>query len=62
MAVLEHAHLLSALAQWLDATVGRLDLIVIVIGLASAVVDNVPLVALLGYFAGAVTYLVQQNW
>lgn len=62
MAVLEHAHLLSALAQWLDVTVGRMDLIVIVIGLASAVVDNVPLVALLGYFAGAVTYLVQQNW
>lgn len=123
VAVLEHAHLLAALAQWLDATVGRLDLIVMVIGLASAVVDNVPLVAasmgmydlakyptdsflwefmaycagtggsiliigsaagvaamgleridflwylrkisawaLLGYFAGAATYLIQQSW
>jgi len=45
VAVLEHSHLLAALAQWLDATVGRLDLIVLLIGLASAVVDNVPLVA-----------------
>lgn len=45
VAVLEHTHLLSGLAQWLDHTVGRLDVIVILIGLASAVVDNVPLVA-----------------
>jgi len=33
------------LAQWLDQTVGRQDLIVVLIGLLSAVVDNVPLVA-----------------
>ena len=33
------------LAQWLNDTVGRMDVIVILIGLASAVVDNVPLVA-----------------
>ena len=45
VATLEHTHLLQALAQWLDVTVGRLDLIVLLIGLASAVVDNVPLVA-----------------
>ena len=45
VAVLEHSHILPALAAWLDQTVGRLDLIVILIGLASAVVDNVPLVA-----------------
>ena len=45
VAVLEHSHILPALAVWLDQTVGRLDLIVILIGLASAVVDNVPLVA-----------------
>ena len=45
VAVLEHTHLLSGLAQWLDHTVGRLDVIVMLIGLASAVVDNVPLVA-----------------
>ncbi len=45
VATLEHAHILTALAQWLDATVGRLDVIVVAIGLVSAVVDNVPLVA-----------------
>ncbi|CCE03276.1 sodium:proton antiporter NhaD [Bradyrhizobium sp. STM 3809] len=45
VAALEHTHVLQALAQWLDRTVGRLDLIVIVLGLASAVIDNVPLVA-----------------
>ncbi|MGJ5034368.1 sodium:proton antiporter NhaD [Bradyrhizobium sp. HKCCYLRH3059] len=45
VAALEHTHILEALAQWLDRTVGRLDLIVIVLGLASAVIDNVPLVA-----------------
>jgi Na+/H+ antiporter NhaD/arsenite permease-like protein len=45
VATLEHAHILSALAQWLDRTIGRLDLIVLFIGIASAIVDNVPLVA-----------------
>jgi Na+/H+ antiporter NhaD/arsenite permease-like protein len=45
VAVLEHTHLLSSLAQWLDQTVGRQDVIVMIIGLVSAVVDNVPLVA-----------------
>jgi Na+/H+ antiporter NhaD/arsenite permease-like protein len=45
VAVLEHAHILSSLAQWLDRAVGRQDVIVLIIGLVSAVVDNVPLVA-----------------
>lgn len=45
VATLEHTHILAALAQWLDKTVGRQDVIVILIGLCSAVVDNVPLVA-----------------
>ena len=45
VAALEHTHLLAGLAHWLDGTVGRLDLIVVLIGLVSAVVDNVPLVA-----------------
>ena len=45
VATLEHAHILTDVAQWLDRTVGRLDLIVMLIGLVSAVVDNVPLVA-----------------
>ena len=45
VAVLEHTHILSSIALWLDKTVGRQDIIVILIGLVSAVVDNVPLVA-----------------
>lgn len=45
VATLEHTHLLSQLAAYLNQTVGRQDLIVVLIGLASAVVDNVPLVA-----------------
>ena len=43
--VLEHAGVLAALAGWLDAAVGRLDVIVLLFGLLSAVVDNVPMVA-----------------
>jgi Na+/H+ antiporter NhaD/arsenite permease-like protein len=45
VATLEHTHMLASLATWLGETIGRLDLIVMSIGLASAVVDNVPLVA-----------------
>ncbi|TXT38955.1 MAG: citrate transporter [Comamonadaceae bacterium] len=45
VAALEHTHILSSIAQWLDKTVGRQDVIVLLIGLVSAVVDNVPLVA-----------------
>ena len=45
VAALEHAGLLSMVAHWLEATVGRLDIIVILLGLLSAVIDNVPLVA-----------------
>jgi Na+/H+ antiporter NhaD/arsenite permease-like protein len=45
VATLEHTHILAALAQWLDQSVGRLDVIVLLIGIVSAIVDNVPLVA-----------------
>ena len=45
VAALEHTHVLEMLAKWLDAKVGRLDVIVVLLGLLSAVVDNVPLVA-----------------
>ena len=45
VSALEHTHVLTNIAQWLDANVGRQDVIVILIGLVSAVVDNVPLVA-----------------
>ena len=42
---LESTHLLSGLAQWMNTTIGNQDIIVVVIGLASAIIDNVPLVA-----------------
>lgn len=45
VATLEHAKILQALAAWLDRAVGRQDVIVLVLGLLSAIVDNVPLVA-----------------
>ncbi|MBX3668324.1 MAG: sodium:proton antiporter NhaD [Rhodocyclaceae bacterium] len=45
VATLEHTHILNALAEWLERTVGRQDLIVLIIGMVSAIVDNVPLVA-----------------
>lgn len=45
VAVLEHTHILTSLAGWLDQAVGRHDVIITIIGLASAVVNNVPLVA-----------------
>ncbi len=45
VASLEHTHILTGLAQWLDSTVGRQDVIVMLIGIFSAIVDNVPLVA-----------------
>jgi Na+/H+ antiporter NhaD/arsenite permease-like protein len=45
VATLEHAGLLAALAGWLDAQVGRIDVIVLIFGLLSAIVDNVPMVA-----------------
>jgi Na+/H+ antiporter NhaD/arsenite permease-like protein len=45
VAALEHTRVLEMLAKWLDVTVGRLDVIVVLLGLLSAIVDNVPLVA-----------------
>ncbi len=45
VATLEHSHILSSLAGWLDKIVGNQAIIVSIFGLASAIVDNVPLVA-----------------
>ena len=45
VATLEHTHILTGLAGWLTKIVGREDVIVTIIGLVSAIVDNVPLVA-----------------
>ena len=45
IAALETSGLLGSLAQYMDEKIHNLNIIVIVIGLASAVIDNVPLVA-----------------
>ena len=45
VATLEHSHILHSFSEFLDKTVGRQDYIVTLLGLLSAVVDNVPLVA-----------------
>ncbi|MBL7977157.1 MAG: sodium:proton antiporter NhaD [Bacteroidetes Order II. Incertae sedis bacterium] len=45
ISALEVSGILGATAQWLNDTVGNLDVIAVVIGLLSAIVDNVPLVA-----------------
>lgn len=45
VATLEHTHILTNLAAWLNKTIGREDVIVTIIGMVSAIVDNVPLVA-----------------
>jgi NhaD family Na+/H+ antiporter len=42
---LEATHVLHHLATYMDRTIGNLDIIVVAIGIASAVIDNVPLVA-----------------
>jgi Na+/H+ antiporter NhaD/arsenite permease-like protein len=45
VATLEHSQVLAGLAKWLEHNLGRQDVIVLIIGIASAIVDNVPLVA-----------------
>jgi Na+/H+ antiporter NhaD/arsenite permease-like protein len=45
VATLEHAKVLEALAAWLPGAVGRQDVIVLLMGLLSAIVDNIPMVA-----------------
>lgn len=42
---LDTAKILSSLAEWFSINVGNTNIIAVLIGLASAVVDNVPLVA-----------------
>lgn len=42
---LESMHILGKFALWLDQTIGSQSIIVILIGMLSAIVDNVPLVA-----------------
>jgi Na+/H+ antiporter NhaD/arsenite permease-like protein len=45
VATLEHSKILAEVADWLNRMLGRQDVIVVLLGLLSAVVDNVPLVA-----------------
>ncbi len=45
ISALESTHQLAALAQYMDQTIGNINIIVIAIGLLSSIVDNVPLVA-----------------
>ncbi|MGE5894715.1 MAG: sodium:proton antiporter NhaD [bacterium] len=45
VATLSANGMLPALAHWLDAKLGNQSVIVIIIGLCSAVIDNIPLVA-----------------
>ncbi len=47
---------LTAAAQWMDQTLGNRDIVAVAIGLISAVVDNVPLVA-----AGIEMYTMPEN-
>lgn len=45
ISALESTHILKNLAEWMDKSIGNQDIIVITIGIASAIIDNVPLVA-----------------
>jgi Na+/H+ antiporter NhaD/arsenite permease-like protein len=45
ISALESEGALRALAAWLDRTIGNVEVITVAIGLSSAVIDNVPLVA-----------------
>lgn len=45
IAALESTHILADLANYLDNTIGNMNIIVIAIGLLSSIIDNVPLVA-----------------
>jgi len=45
IACLESTRLLSTMALWLDKSIGNHSIIIILIGLLSSIIDNVPLVA-----------------
>jgi Na+/H+ antiporter NhaD/arsenite permease-like protein len=45
ISALETTHLLTSLSNWLGNTLPNLDIVVFIIGIASAIIDNVPLVA-----------------
>jgi Na+/H+ antiporter NhaD/arsenite permease-like protein len=45
VAALQSAGILGNLATWLDGSVGNLNVVAVIMGMVSAVVDNVPLVS-----------------
>jgi Na+/H+ antiporter NhaD/arsenite permease-like protein len=45
IAALESTHILSGMANWMTDKIGNMNVIVLGIGLLSAIIDNVPLVA-----------------
>jgi Na+/H+ antiporter NhaD/arsenite permease-like protein len=45
IAALESTHILSGMANWMTEKIGNMNVIVLGIGLLSAIIDNVPLVA-----------------
>jgi Na+/H+ antiporter NhaD/arsenite permease-like protein len=45
IAALESTHILSGMATWMTDQIGNMNVIIIGIGLLSAIIDNVPLVA-----------------
>jgi Na+/H+ antiporter NhaD/arsenite permease-like protein len=45
ISALQSGGLLGAFSKWMDRTIGNVDVITLLIGLSSSVVDNVPLVA-----------------
>ncbi len=52
VATLDHAGVLAGIGAWLNAHIGRIDVIIALIGLLSAVIDNVPMVAgVMGMFS-----------
>ncbi|GAB4471131.1 MAG: sodium:proton antiporter NhaD [Thermoflexibacter sp.] len=54
---------LTNLAQWLDDNIGHQDMIVMAIGIASAIVDNVPLVAAsIGMYSPEVYHTDHKLW
>ncbi len=59
---LHTAGLLHQLANGLDQTIGRIDMIAIAIGLISAVIDNVPLVAAAMGMYGLEQYPLDSNF
>ncbi|WP_371731983.1 sodium:proton antiporter NhaD [Spirosoma sp. KCTC 42546] len=45
VSALEATETLTIVARWLNQTIGTIDVIILIIGVASAIVDNVPIVA-----------------